>query len=350
MLPLGALPLIFVICASTTVIAKDEGGLAIDKFYPSTVERQALESDSQQVQTIVKPDAPLSFGTKPTKKSSSYTSFGDRKIKSKGIVLDESSQPSKPEESRRIEELQRPEDNLHEPAVHESEPIDFVVTEMVNRHRFTTQSPPVTQRHNWYYPSSNPSPYPTSNPQHRRSSSSSGRSSSRSSQRSSSSYSSPPVQSYDTTYTFPASRPASPSPKPYGWSSGKEGEEEVKEERSGKSSGKQHQEDNEPMPSIPEPTMPESTLKVKEGQAAARQYFYNSRWVPKSYSQQPIEKKQSYGPTGYGQETQQFNKVAERGDDMLLVFAHSSKSHSCTLRSLSHALTQIFQASERTLY
>ena len=67
---------------------------------------------------------------------------------------------------------------------------------------------------------------------------------------------------------------------------------------------------------------------MKAGQASARTYFYNSRWVPKSYAdtQQASRTHEFKGPSGYGQETQQFNKVAEKDNQMLLVFAHSSRS------------------------
>ena len=63
----------------------------------------------------------------------------------------------------------------------------------------------------------------------------------------------------------------------------------------------------------------------KQGQAATRQYFYSSRWLPKS-SAMLAESQQESGDSADGQETnhrQFFKKAAENGDQVLLVFAHS---------------------------
>lgn len=263
-------PLILLLSCASYILAKHETIGNIDKFYKTNIEREAEESDSEQMRTVVRPDA--------TQSPNSYLSrgFGNRKINPKGVVVNEEVSKS---ESRRQEDIRNFE-NLHEPNVHESEPDEpaIVVTEIITRHSDYTTERPVTPR------------------------SSHG-----------------PKWSYSGVQSYPAYPQRSSS---------RSMEKSSERHRSSvSSSSSDDSKDEEAQPSIPEPTKPESHLKVKEGQAAARTYFYNSRWVPKSYSPptQQSQKNHQYGHTGFGQETQQYNKVAERDNEMLLVFAHSSK-------------------------
>lgn len=270
-------PLILLVSCASFILAKHGTTGNIDKFYKTNIEREAEESDTEQVKTVVRPDH-----NTPAAKSYISRAFGNRKINPKGVVVDEEVSKS---ESRRQEDIHNME-NLHEPHVHESEPDEpaIVVTEIITRQSDYTTERPVTSRSNhgpkWSYSS---------------------------------------LQSYPTYPQRSSSRSMEKSSE--------------RHRSSASSSSSDDAKDEEAQPSIPEPTNPESQLKVKEGQAAARQYFYNSRWVPKSYSppMQPSQRSQQYGNSGYGQETQQYNKVAERDNEMLLVFAHSSKS----MRALS---------------
>ena len=285
----------------------------VDSFYKTNVERQAEESDSNQARTVVKPDAPAdstavrsssssssSSASAPSSPSSRGRVFGDRKIKPQGVVIDEPT--SLRSESRRVEETREP-DSLHEPSVHESEPEQpvVVVTEIIgsNEDESVTEQPAasvVTGRPvEWSYPSQPARQQPVSRRRQAKAMSHRSYSSSTAHHRA------PPTSSY-------------PAPAPSPSSSSSADEESSKEQ--------------EAQPSIPEPTKPESGVSVKAGQASARTYFYNSRWVPKSYAdtQQASRTQEFKGPSGYGQETQQFNKVAEKDNQMLLVFAHSSRS------------------------
>ena len=271
------LSFIFLVSCATYIHAKDQSKGNIDKFYKTNIERQAEESDSEQIKTVIKLD--------DEEQKITYLSrgFGNRKINPKGVVLDDAAVRA---ESRRQEDIEDPD---NEPNVHESEPEEpaIALTDIINKpDEYTTEAPT------------------SSRPSHE------------------SRWSHTGQQSYPVSYSSHSPRSSGRS----GHGSGRSMQKSEVQQSHSSSSSSSSSNDEEAQPSIPQPTKPESSIKVKDGQAAARQYFYNSRWVPKTYDHQPQQshKQHQYG-TGYGQETQQFGKMAERGNEMLLVFAHSSK-------------------------
>ena len=374
-----------------------------EKFYKTSIDRQAEESDADQgkrVSSATVVVAPPEH-VRTAKSSDNGLRFGARRIKTKGVVLDDKvavatsaadsskqqhHQPISAAESRQVHAIQDlprtlADHQLHDPSVHESEPEGPAIVIAHQRSRpdvdddsVTEMSPSAaassaTARPDWSYMSyGQQSPaLPVYQPQHQPSSSrsrqaypSSGTSSSSgslyqspayplshysshspytSSRSSGSSYgsssSSSPGQpaaqssSYSRSHSrkhHRSSSSSSPSSSPYTTSSSSDPSYDDSEADA--TSKPEDVAEEAAAPSIPEPTKPESMIQgVKQGQATARTYFYNSRWVPKSFAMpSSSQSDQQQGNSGFSsQETRQYNKVAEKDNQMLLVFAHSSK-------------------------
>ena len=251
-----------------------KGSSSIDQFYKTTIERQAEESDSEPMRTYITP---------PPTPSRLSRGFADRRINPKGVVIDSPSNinltaiiTDQASESKRFVATESPEQPANEPIVHESYPESYADTRS-SRSSFSEDSD--LKPHVWSFPQDRETA---------------------------------PKRDVSEKRTSPISRSSySMSSQSHSQSSRASRED------------KSDENDSPMIPDIPKYTDPKlDSNSEKKGQASTRQYFYNSAWVPKNFTHSPVVAASESSPF---HETRKFNKLAERGDEMLLVFAHSSE-------------------------